>query len=289
MITILVDDCRFVFSEFTLKKNPDFIVTKIRYGSGDTDITIPEIIEIIDENTYRIDMSPEEFSKLAKYLRKHSYDNYEKFIELMLFQGGLEKSIDIIRGGNISDNERDKFESKIGFKPNTNEVQIDHSINTGRENGLKSIFEKKTEKLVRTDNMSDFVGSTFESVNKQSDTSNVSVDLMKMLESPSLRAKMNTFQKHNITDVPTAVSVSDNNPTILGGGFSNSVKDSDNNVLNSKSDTSQKIDSDFFNIIQKNNNMESYDIFQKPEKDNQSKNLRIFKSRKVEFVTTENN
>src|SRR5271156_2618535 len=96
MITILIDDRSFVFSEFTLMRNPEFIITKIVNKTVNKTITSTEnlinnIIEIIDPKTFRIDMSPEDFAGIARDLRikaqlSESDNNYDTVIESLLFQ-----------------------------------------------------------------------------------------------------------------------------------------------------------------------------------------------------------
>src|SRR5271170_2489438 len=90
MITILVDDRSFVFSEVTLNKNPDFIVTRIINKTIDltnqVEHVISDIVEIIDKHTFRIDMLPDDFVEVARYLRKNAYSNYAVAIESLLFQ-----------------------------------------------------------------------------------------------------------------------------------------------------------------------------------------------------------
>lgn len=235
MITILVDDRSFIFSENTLKKNPQFIITRIiNDNSGGGNIVVPEIIEVIDKKTYRIDTSPEFFAEIARVLRG-KYDGLET-LESLLFvnQTSQTSTKTMIQESTSIPTEKDKHNNEIILTPVQTSLTGGSATPaiTETEPTQKSIFEKrpvisnfetrdwnghdKNNSPVNIDTNTAF-STTLSTPKYGSINSTKSFDLMKMLDDPQTKTNTNTLKNTSLKLSPKKSSA------ILSGILSSSL------------------------------------------------------------------
>lgn len=213
MITILVDDRSFVFSNATLKKTPDFVITRL-LNAKSTVSNVPNIIEVIDDKTYRIDTSIDTFSKIAEHLRKNASCDYDSLM-LTLFQTkyddheniGItlpqEKLIESF--GNMTESDLSDIPS---FSQGTKTIVVtdDHNHEPIKEKTIfsKSKISSDVDEVYSA--FTPFMSSNGKILDSTINSTKESIDLLKLLEVPpqsggnntEFMASKQTIPKHNI-------------------------------------------------------------------------------------------
>lgn len=322
MITILVDDRSFVFSRSTLDRHPEFIITRIINSVVDS-IDIPSEIEIVDENTYRIDMMPEEFIKHAKYLRTTGLS-----ADAFLFS--KQENASIRSDDGIVDNDSVRVVGKVtadvmdvaavnnvvdinvsdnNIKKDTSVINSD-SIRTvdtmGGESSPvtspRSIFKRVNN--VRTGNNltgGDLTSSLFQSSKQDKQ----SLDLLKMLENPKPNSKSSTISKSKYVDWSDSVRTDYTHGSGDEYSASNAfVEDSvrlDSTMISDTIDernylrnlpvdftveSTSIVDSSVLNWGKQTDNTEKYKITQRTDEPvSTSSKKKVYRARKIELKT----
>ena len=136
MIDIIVDGNIFSFGISTLKKHPNFIITQLINEKS----TNNDLVQKVDNTTFKIDMSVEQFSLIAKELRDENNPNYlnEMRIKLGIVnntdskyqkeqKGGVNANSGIFRKQTSDENRYVDIGSSIqpNTQPNTQSNRID--------------------------------------------------------------------------------------------------------------------------------------------------------------------
>lgn len=272
MITILIDDRSFVFSESTLMKNPDFIITKIiKKVVNPTDL-VNNIIEVIDVDTFRIDMSPENFAVIARELRRkaqlsESNKSYDAIIESVLFQSQLVQSPQVPTNNLSGGSTEGYFQSPSskGIKLNTPNVEVD----------LMKILDTPQNNLrhnpLETTNTKSTIFRHKSPINMPRNHDTIESDNYVSLQSTTDKQSISLF---DFTSVGGGNNTKSSELNKLTETTNDNTNISDSSISTSTSTKDQHIESDFFRLIKSNENKEN------------NENKRIFKSRKIELNTT---